>query len=148
MKLIDLTCNKCGAQLKVNAELSKCMCQYCGNEMLIDQEIIHHKIDNAFDAGYQSELGKIKAQEEYKRHQEYVARQKYTKYMQQREMEYQKNYKIFSAMRYIGLVSAVLFIIMYEMTKGSIHYNLNMLSGIGIVISCIISMIGFCYCIR
>lgn len=72
MKLIDLTCNKCGAQLKVNAELSKCMCQYCGNEMLIDQEIIHHKIDNAFDAGYQAELGRIKAQEDIKRQQEEV----------------------------------------------------------------------------
>lgn len=66
MKLIDLTCNKCGAQLKVNAELSKCMCQYCGNEMLIDQEVIHHKIDNAFDAGYQAELGRMKAQEDKK----------------------------------------------------------------------------------
>lgn len=62
MKLIDLTCSKCGAQLKVNPELSKCMCQYCGNEMLIDQEIIHHKIDNAFDFGYQAEMGRQSAQ--------------------------------------------------------------------------------------
>lgn len=44
MKLIDLTCSKCGATLQVNPELSKCICQYCGNEMLIDNEVQHHLI--------------------------------------------------------------------------------------------------------
>lgn len=62
MKLIDLTCNKCGAQLKANADLKKCSCNYCGNEMLIDDEVIHHQIDNAFDAGYQAEIGRQQAQ--------------------------------------------------------------------------------------
>ena len=61
MKLIDLTCNKCGAQLKANADLKKCSCNYCGNEMLIDDEVIHHQIDNAFDAGYQAEIGRQQA---------------------------------------------------------------------------------------
>ncbi len=62
MKLIDLNCSKCGAQLKVNADLKKCMCQYCGNEMLIDDEVIHHQIDNGQDFGYQAQLGKQQAQ--------------------------------------------------------------------------------------
>lgn len=75
MKLIDLTCSKCGAQLKVNADLKKCMCQYCGNEMLIDDEVIHHKIDNAYQAGYQAEVGRIKAQEDYKKYQNNIAQQ-------------------------------------------------------------------------
>lgn len=66
MKLIDLTCSKCGATLQVNQDLRKCMCQYCGNEMLIDDEIIHHSIDNGFDFGYQAELGRIQAQKEQK----------------------------------------------------------------------------------
>lgn len=33
MKLIEIKCGKCGAALQVNAELPKCMCQYCGNEI-------------------------------------------------------------------------------------------------------------------
>ena len=45
MKLIDLTCSKCGATLQVNPDLKKCMCQYCGNEMLIDDETIHHNLN-------------------------------------------------------------------------------------------------------
>ena len=35
MKLIDIKCDKCGAMIQVNAELPKCMCQYCGNEIQI-----------------------------------------------------------------------------------------------------------------
>ena len=62
LRIIDLTCNKCGAQLKANADLKKCSCNYCGNEMLIDDEVIHHQIDNAFDAGYQAEIGRQQAQ--------------------------------------------------------------------------------------
>lgn len=64
MKLIDLTCSKCRATLQVNQDLRKCMCQYCGNEMLIDDEIVHHRLDNGFDFGYQAELGRIQAQKE------------------------------------------------------------------------------------
>lgn len=61
MKLIDLTCSKCGATLQVNPELSKCMCQYCGNEMLVDDETVHHQVDNGFEIGYQAELGRQQA---------------------------------------------------------------------------------------
>lgn len=66
MKLIDLTCSKCGATLQVNPELTKCMCQYCGNEMLIDNEVQHHSLDNGFEFGYQAEMGKQQAQQEMK----------------------------------------------------------------------------------
>lgn len=38
MELIDLTCSRCGAQLKVNKDLKKCMCQYCGNEIHLAQD--------------------------------------------------------------------------------------------------------------
>lgn len=40
MKLITLTCPKCGAQMEVNPELEAIICNYCGNKMLIDGEII------------------------------------------------------------------------------------------------------------
>ena len=64
MKLIDLTCSKCGATLQINPELSKCMCQYCGNEMLIDNEVQHHSLDNGFEFGYQAEMGKQQFKEQ------------------------------------------------------------------------------------
>lgn len=69
MKLIDMQCTKCGATLQVNAELSKCMCQYCGNEMLIDNEVQKHdvQISNGFDFGYQQEIGRRKAIEDIER---------------------------------------------------------------------------------
>ena len=37
MNLIEIKCEKCGASLNVNAELPKCMCQYCGAEIVLSQ---------------------------------------------------------------------------------------------------------------
>ena len=39
MKLIDLTCTKCGASMQVDGEREFCFCQYCGNKMLIDKDV-------------------------------------------------------------------------------------------------------------
>ena len=44
MKLITLTCPKCGAQMEVNPELEAIICNYCGNKMLIDREVVEQKI--------------------------------------------------------------------------------------------------------
>ena len=40
MKLITLTCPKCGAQMEVNPELEAIICNYCGNKMLIDKKLL------------------------------------------------------------------------------------------------------------
>ena len=40
MKLMNITCNKCGAHLSVNSELNRCMCQYCGNEIMLSNRPI------------------------------------------------------------------------------------------------------------
>ena len=61
MRLIDLTCSKCGALLKVDSTVKKVACEYCGNEMLIDDEIKHISFDNGYDFGYQMEKGKLQA---------------------------------------------------------------------------------------
>ena len=45
MKLITLTCPKCGAQMEVNSELEAIICNYCGNKMLIDREVVEQKIN-------------------------------------------------------------------------------------------------------
>lgn len=44
MKLITLTCPKCGAQMEVNPELEAIICNYCGNKMLIDREVVEKKL--------------------------------------------------------------------------------------------------------
>ena len=75
MKIINLTCNNCGAQLKVNANLKKCMCPYCGNEALIDDEVVHHKIDDGFNFGYQAEMGRLKAQQDMAKKQQLMKQQ-------------------------------------------------------------------------
>lgn len=38
MKMIDLTCPKCSATLKVDADKTKAVCEYCGHQALIEQE--------------------------------------------------------------------------------------------------------------
>ena len=38
MKLIRIKCPGCGANLEVNQELDKVMCNYCGTQVLIDDE--------------------------------------------------------------------------------------------------------------
>lgn len=50
MKLVKLKCEGCGAILKVNEELKKATCNYCGTEFLVDDGSTKHtyrKIDEA-----------------------------------------------------------------------------------------------------
>lgn len=39
MKLIDLTCNHCGAQMKVDSAARQVLCDHCGARVLIDDEV-------------------------------------------------------------------------------------------------------------
>lgn len=39
MKLIKIQCENCGANLEVNADLEKITCNYCGTEILLDDEV-------------------------------------------------------------------------------------------------------------
>lgn len=64
MKLIDLRCSSCGAIMQVNPDLKKVICNYCGNELLIDDESKKIEIANSYEYGYEVEKGRIKAQEE------------------------------------------------------------------------------------
>lgn len=41
MKLVDLTCPKCGAAIQVDSEKEFCFCTYCGAKMLIDKGVTH-----------------------------------------------------------------------------------------------------------
>lgn len=64
MKLVDLTCNHCGAVLKVDADKKQATCNYCGAALLIDEEVQHIQYDNAEEAGYNFEKGRQRAMAE------------------------------------------------------------------------------------
>ena len=38
MKMIDMTCPKCSAVLKVDDKKEKAVCEYCGYQVLIERE--------------------------------------------------------------------------------------------------------------
>ena len=64
MKLIETTCPKCGAQLRVDRDRREAICEHCGNAFLIDDEVIRVRHENAEEAGYQFEKGRQRAQAE------------------------------------------------------------------------------------
>ena len=73
MKLIDTTCPKCGANLHIDADRKSAFCEYCGGQVLIDDEVQHLQIDNAESAGYAFEKGRQRAQNEARAHRYYSA---------------------------------------------------------------------------
>ena len=64
MKLINMACPHCGAQLEIEEGRKQVYCSHCGSKLLIDDEVVHHKIDDAEEAGYRFEKGRQKAQAE------------------------------------------------------------------------------------
>ncbi len=44
MKLIQLDCPQCGAKLEVDSDRQFVFCQYCGNKILIDDEITRSEV--------------------------------------------------------------------------------------------------------
>ena len=65
MKLLHLNCPNCGAKLDIDSSLTKAFCQYCGTEILLDDEKQRVELDNAEETGYQFENGRLKAQQEF-----------------------------------------------------------------------------------
>ena len=64
MKIVSMTCPNCGATLQVDADKKNLTCSYCGNNLFIDDEVQHVQYDNAEEAGYQFEKGRLRAQAE------------------------------------------------------------------------------------
>lgn len=64
MRLIELKCSNCGADMKINPELKQVSCNYCGHTMLIDDEIQKTELINGYGYGYEVERGRIAAKKE------------------------------------------------------------------------------------
>ena len=71
MKLINLTCPNCGAKLEIDGSWQRAFCQYCGSELMVDQDRRRVAFDNAEEAGYQFEKGRQKAQREAQQSYQY-----------------------------------------------------------------------------
>ncbi len=61
MKLVELNCPSCGAQMQVNVELKSCTCNFCGKQMIIDDEIRRVEVDQSEAFGYGFEKGRMDA---------------------------------------------------------------------------------------
>ena len=64
MKLINMRCPKCNAQLTIEEGKTQYKCEHCGSTFLVDEEVNKTRIDNAENTGYQFEKGRMKAQSE------------------------------------------------------------------------------------
>ena len=47
MRIVDTTCTNCGANIHIDADRKTAFCEYCGAQLLIDDEVQHLQIDNA-----------------------------------------------------------------------------------------------------
>lgn len=91
MKLVEMKCKNCGAVLKVNPDDKDVTCSFCNTSFKIDDEVQHHKFDDAEQTGYEFEKGKIRAREEAK--QEKIREQNAILQAQYEEEKRRKNLK-------------------------------------------------------
>ncbi|SET90542.1 hypothetical protein SAMN04487771_10659 [[Clostridium] aminophilum] len=64
MKIVNMVCPNCGASIQVDADKKNLTCNYCGNNLYLDDEVQHVQYDNAEETGYQFEKGRQRAQSE------------------------------------------------------------------------------------
>ena len=67
MRLVNMTCPNCGAQLQVDVDKKQAYCEHCGTKLFMQDDVHHIVYDNAEDAGYKFEKGRQRAQEERER---------------------------------------------------------------------------------
>jgi len=76
MKLIEMKCKNCGAELEVEDNQEEVTCKYCNTTFKIDDGKLRVDTDNMHEAGYQYEKGRIKARKEEEEEKENKIRQK------------------------------------------------------------------------
>ena len=81
MRLVNMTCPNCGAQLKIDADRAQVFCEHCGTKLLMQDDVHHIHYDNAEESGYLFEKGRQRAIEEAekrRRQDAYNQQQRYT----------------------------------------------------------------------
>ena len=103
MKLVDLTCTGCGANVKVQPDRRTAICSVCGKEMLIEHT-------GEFAAGYEREMGRIQAQRDteavWKQEREEILRKKEEE--ERRKLEQAKKDRIKKGLKYICLLETII----------------------------------------
>ena len=68
MRLVELSCPRCGAQLVADFDEKSYSCQFCGAELLLDDGVqrFSYNFDNPEELGYQFERGRRRAEAEYR----------------------------------------------------------------------------------
>ncbi len=61
MKLVEIKCQRCNSVLEVPDGANSIKCKYCGAKYILDDETVHHKVDNPEEIGYQMEMGRQRA---------------------------------------------------------------------------------------
>ncbi len=65
MRIIDMTCAKCGATMKPDLDNERAICEYCGHQVLIEQEDTLEEIrDKAQAEAYGYHRGRLRAEAE------------------------------------------------------------------------------------
>lgn len=64
MRLVNMTCPNCGAQLQIDADRTQVYCKYCGTKLLMQDDVHHIHYDNAEETGYLFEKGRQRAMAE------------------------------------------------------------------------------------
>ena len=72
MKLLELKCKNCGSLLKVKPGTIDIHCNFCQTNYKLDDEVKHLKYDEMERAGYDYELGRMKARDEYEKNKRHL----------------------------------------------------------------------------
>ena len=70
MKLFSVTCPNCGAKLQTTANAKMLTCDYCNNDVMIDDEVKRVCLADAEQAGYEFEMGRQRALKELREDEE------------------------------------------------------------------------------
>lgn len=64
MRIVSMVCPHCGASLQLDADQKNLKCEYCDNNIFVDDEIKHIRFDNPEESGYLFEKGRQRAKAE------------------------------------------------------------------------------------
>ena len=64
MRLIELKCPSCGANLRLDMEAQQAFCPHCGHQLIVDDGRVRADSRSFHEAGYQFERGRMQAQRE------------------------------------------------------------------------------------
>ena len=67
MKLIELKCPNCGANIEADLNINEVTCKYCKSTFNLRDDSEHIKFDNMEQSGYEFEKGRIRARKEHEK---------------------------------------------------------------------------------